>query len=518
MYNKTKIFLLLPNQKNSNSHVHFYSIPTALLSVIIIIILSINTIPKIAKAGGFHISIIGARRTAMMTTLGKPDDMTALFHNPAGLADQKGQKLHLYNSVTFLKNKFELQALDENLFPEINPKGCGEEGNAACPWPIGENGYYTESISPVKTFGVLPFVGFSSDLSFIEPWMEDIVISLAAYAPNFYGGTLPDDAPTAYFMTEGFFAVISGTAGFGWRLNRYLAIGGNISYNYMRMIFGQKYSLIDIMTPVGEAPDPTTSMLISSMELGDLQMEYDGVDHGMGWNVSVLLTPFDMLSIGLGYSASTSPRFKGDLNLKALGNGADQFESVISTIGYKLPQKLEVEMPIPPSLQLGVNMVLASWLEVGIDYRLWFYNLYKKQIVKPIYIYTEEEKDKDLTEPLTEESLSKDKKYNISYEIALGFLFRPLTQIPELELMTGIAYDQSPVPDEYFSLDNPSLSQIVWSTGLRWQVNESWRLATSYMLLNYLKRDVTNSKTNPPANIKGSGLNHIPALEVEWKF
>lgn len=281
----------------------------------------------------------------------------------------------------------------------------------------------------------------------------------------------------------------------------------------MRMIFEQKLSMIDVLTPIGE--EPGTAAKIAQMSLGDMYLKYDGVDHGMGWTLSVLVNPLDWLSIGISYSGNLSARFEGGLGLTALGAdiSKEEMNDLFKLMGYKMPHGLTVEMPIPPSISFGVNFDVSSWMEIGVDYRLWMYTLYKRQKITPIYDETQTG-----TEPITEETLSKAKNYNLSYEIALGFLFRPIPKYHGLELMTGIAYDQSPVPNKSFSLDNPSMSQIVIGMGVRWQITEHWRASLTYMLINYLKRDVQNSISNPPANGYGWGRNHIPGLEVEYVF
>ena len=280
-----------------------------------------------------------------------------------------------------------------------------------------------------------------------------------------------------------------------------------------RMIFEQKLSMIDVLTPIGEEPGAAAKM--AQLSLGDMYLKYDGVDHGMGWTFSLLVNPLDWLSIGVSYSGNTSARFEGGLSLTPLGVelSKEELNDLFTLMGYKMPHSLRVEMPIPPSISFGVNFTVAPWMEIGLDYRLWLYTLYKRQKIKPIYDETQPGK-----EPITEETLSKDKNYLLSYEIALGFLFRPIPKYRGVELMTGVAYDQSPVPNKSFSLDNPSMSQIVIGMGVRWQITGHWRASLTYMLINYLKRDVQNSQTNPPTNGRGWGRNHIPGLEVEYVF
>ncbi len=462
--------------------------------------------PRLALAGGFHISIIRGRRNGMMANIAAPDDLTAIFHNPAGLADRRGLRLGLFGSVTFLSQEFEMMALDPERFPEINPAGCGE----ACPWPIGEDGYYTRPITPESTFGALPFLGFASDLGSLHPRLRDVVVSVAGYAPNFYGGTLPDDAPTAYYMTDGYFLVASATFGLGWRLSDHLSLGFNVSYNYMQLIYGQKLSFVDVLTGEGEAPGGLAELMQDIY--GDILLGYTGLDHGAGCTASALVRPTGWLSLGFAFSWSTAPRFEGPLELSPTREGAPGLEEV-EAFGYDLPRRLEVGMLIPPSLGFGVSVAPLDWLEVAADLRLWLYNLYDHQTMRPIY-----GADQTGIHPMTEESLSREKEYDLSYEVALGFLFRPLRGRRDLELMLGLAYDQSPVPDEYFSLDNPALSQAILSAGARWQVTDHWRVMAAYMAIFYLERDITTSLTSPPTNVRGRGFNHIPSVEVEYLF
>jgi long-subunit fatty acid transport protein len=469
--------------------------------------------PTDARAGGFTITIIGGRRTGMQTNIGRPDDTTALFHNPAGLADQGGLRLHLSSSLTFLSTEFRLQALDPVRFPEINPAGCGTAGSSPCPWTIGADGYYEREIKPDRTFGVLPYLGGSTDLGFIRRRLRDVVVSLAVLAPDFYGAFLPESAPTAYQMIDGTFLVIATTAGVGWRINKHIAVGGNISYNYMRLGLRQKLSVVDALTPAGLQPDATASL--AQGLLGDLMLDYVGRDDGVGWALSLLVDPLPRLSVGFTYTGATPARFEGGLTMRALAqtfsDDPTKLRQFMNGAGYKLPDALTVEMPIPHALMWGVNFRPTSWLEVGLDYRLWLYNLYKEQRITPHYDPAEPGK-----EPITADSLSRDKRYSVSWELATGVLVRPFRRLPTLELMAGVSYDQSPIPDETFTLDNPSLSQVLSSIGVRWLVGRHWRLCATYMVDVYLERDVKTSQTSPPTNARGRGLAHLPGLELEY--
>jgi long-subunit fatty acid transport protein len=472
-------------------------------------------VPVAASAGGFTITIIGGRRSGQMANLAFPDDLTAIFHNPAGLADQPGLRLHVSSSLTFLQTEFQLKALDAQRWPEINPVGCGTPGRAACPWPVRPDGYYREQIRPERTFGVLPFLAASADLERWSRRLRGVTVGLAVYAPDFYGAWLPKDAPTAYSLIGGYFLVLSTTAAIGWRPSPYVAVGANLSYNYMRLNFSQKLSVVDALTPRGEAPSSLAQT--GQSLLGDIRMDYTGVDHGVGGGASVLVTPARWLRVALGASAATPARFVGRVGFQGLGpavaGNPDALPAVLESVGYKLPNRLAVEMPIPPSLQAGLGFTPNRRVEITVDYRLWFYNLYKRQVITPFYDPAQ------AGEPaVSQDSLSRDKNYRLSYEIGAGALVRPWRRRPDLELMAGASFDRSPIPNETFTLDNPSLSLVQTGIGARWTVARRWRLAASYMLFFYLGRNVTTSQTWPPTNAKGRGIAHLPGLEAEVVF
>lgn len=470
-----------------------------------------------ARAGGFHITILGVRRTGMMTNLANPDDVTALFHNPAGLADLPGTRMHLSSGITLLGNNTELQALDPKRFPEVNTPSCGEPGKKACSFPIGDDGYYTANFEPEDYLGLIPYLGISQDLGFISERLKGLVASFAAYAPGAYGASLAADAPTSYFVIDGLFLVAAATVGVGWRINDIVAVGANLSYNYMRLGYSQKFSTIDVLTPKDQDPDAIA--VAAQQRIGDLRLDYTGTDHGFGWGVGVLVTPLSWLAVGATYTGATSAQFEGGIELGPVGSSTrivapisnEEFKQVISGFNYKLPHSLVVEMPIPPSFNLGVSFFPSKWVEVGLDFRLWLYTIFEKQKLVPIYDPAERG-----TEPMTEQSLSKDKNYSNSFEVAAGVLVRPLGGKPALELMGGVSFDKSPVPDETFSIDNPSMNQLIFSLGVRGMIGEHWRLGAAYMMINYLGRDVRTSQTSPPTNVRISGRSHIPTLEAEY--
>jgi len=466
-----------------------------------------------ALASGFSVLTFGGRRVALVSNLARPDDPTALFHNPAGLADQHGVQLYFFFAGAYVDLEARLLALDPARFPEVNPEGCGANGAAACPWPIDDEGYYDRAIRPERYFGIMPYIGVATDLGFLGRRWRDVVVSAAVYTPNFYGAYLPEDAPSAYHIVEGVFVMGTASVGFGWRINEHISIGADFSYNYMYASMALKFSLVDVLTPQGEEPAFTSR--IAQDVLGDIRMDFTGSDHGYGWGVGAIVSPLDWLHIGLRYTVSSNARPEGDVSCTATREGLDAnaFEQSVTTLGYILPERLMIEMPIPQSLQIGLLFDITWRVEISVDFRYWFYSLYEQQRLIPIYAPGAVGE-----EPFSEESLTRDKGYTDSFQLTGGLLLRPSSRYRGIELMAGFGYVHTPVPNETFTLDSPLLRHFKVTAGLRWRIDEHWRIAVAYQCNIYLPIDVQNSETNPPTNVQGSASGHIPAIEIGYTF
>jgi long-subunit fatty acid transport protein len=485
--------------------------------------LLLATVPSSADAGGFHITIMGVRRTSMFAIVSNPDDATALFNNPAGLADQKGTQLHLSSGLTLLSSHFQLKELDPQRFPDINPN-CGDPRSptSTCPWTVGSDGYYNTRVGPERYFGAIPYLGISQDLGEISPSLKNLTASFALYAPGAYGASFAVNAPTAYYVINGLFVIVAATGGVGWRINDYISVGASFSYNYRRLDFAQRFSTIDLLTPSNIEPlnNPDITPALAQAALGDLRLDYSGSDNGIGWGAGMLIRPAGWMSIGLAYTGFTDADFMGNVQLQAFGSRATgtmpsspaTLRMVTQGFGIKLPTKLEVQMPIPPTFLAGMSFFPTAGLEIAVESRLYLYTLYKRQLIRPIY-----DANETGTEPITVDTLSKDKHYSNSMEFSLGVKVEPFESIPDLEIMGGVQFDKSPTPDQTFSIDNPSFNQLVFGLGVRKQLG-GWRLGFAYLLDFYLPRDITDSKTSPPTDLRGSGHTQIPTIEAEYTF
>src|SRR3954471_20590356 len=78
------------------------------------IVLAVSPSASPAHAGGFGIPEIGVRRTAMATIIGRPDDPSAIYHNPGGLVLQHGLRLYVSMGLSLIDTEFRLKPWDQS--------------------------------------------------------------------------------------------------------------------------------------------------------------------------------------------------------------------------------------------------------------------------------------------------------------------------------------------------------------------------------------------------------------------
>src|SRR6188508_1580731 len=96
-----------------------------------------------ARAGGFGIPEIGVRRTAMGAVIGRPDELSALYHNPAGLVLADEWRVYASAGLSLLATEFELAPWERSdEFLRVTPESTG----------------YYAAVKPSRAMGVVPML------------------------------------------------------------------------------------------------------------------------------------------------------------------------------------------------------------------------------------------------------------------------------------------------------------------------------------------------------------------------
>jgi len=442
-----------------------------------------------ARAGGFTIIEMGVKKTGMMAGIAKPDDLSAVYHNPAGLADQHGTRLHLSSGFSFVHAQARLKAW---------PGGEGVYGSEDfIDTPVDEDGYFEGTYEPTRYFGAMPMFVASSDFG----WTDGPVWAFGFYVPDFIGAFMPEDAPSRYLVVEGYFVAGVATISGAYRLPEpvsWLSFGASLGMIYVR-IAGKKWMNVPTLFDNNNT---------------DFEIRQVGEDYRPFYNLGVCADITDWLTVGLSFIGGADVDLKGRLEID-LAPGAEMntiLEGILESQDENLigAHDMTQNMKIPAGLNLGVNFAVMDELELAVDFRYWFYQVFEEQkIYHDIGIEI-------LGEPAIENPMVIPKDYEGSWTISAGALARPF-EFP-LELMAGWTYDHSPAPNKTKSLESPTVNLTGFALGARYTLFEMWRLSLTYYRYWYLKDEIENSILEPPQNSIFEGSVDTFSIQTELIF
>jgi long-subunit fatty acid transport protein len=414
-----------------------------------------------ARAGGFGIPEIGVRRTAMATVIGRPDDASAIYHNPAGLVLQPGLALYVSMGLSLLDTEFRLQP-----WPESDRLlGTGPEAD----------GYYAP-VRPSRAMGVIPMLAAT-----YEVLPGRLVAGAALYVGNATGAAFEAGGVTRYHLIDGYVVAPQAALSAAYRLRDTLSVGASAGVLHLR-VHGKRevYPIID---------GTDVSPLIGTRAM----LELDGSGWAPTWTVAAFGQPHPRLSWG----ATITGRVDAELTGPVTVTYSD--DALIPN--DVLAGRQKTEQLLPWAFMAGASFDLAPTVEIGAELRYWLYRQYERQRTEVIGIFLVRE-------------LETRKSYHDSWAASAGVRVHSLRAAPRLELMAGVQYDRSPAPPETVTLDQPSFSHPAVHAGARWQAGR-FRFGASYIHYWYLVPTITDSITAPPSNIRGRGTNNIFTLSLE---
>ena len=427
----------------------------------------------VAYAGGFAIPDAGGRKTGMEAVVGRPDELSAVFHNPAGLALQPGTRLYLASGLAFIRTNI-----------RIRPWGCDAtscESSRFITHPVDGAGFYPEA-EPTRSFGAIPF--FVASTSFFS---DRLVAALSLYVPDAIGAGFAADGPQRYHLIDSLLVAGFSSFSLAYRINRYVQVGAGVSVLYVHVDGSRKfYPMVDNAT-TGQRDD------FSGLIGDNAELQIDGSDVVPGWNFGLLVWPHRTLSIGLAVIGRADATLQGDV--KVVG---DPDKGLFK--GKTLSGTHRTDLVIPWSFAAGVNWDINRWVEVGTEFRYWVYSDLQEQRIKVDGLQ------------VVKEILSP-KDYSDSWQISGGVKVR-LPMLPALELMAGAHYDTSPAPNRTLSLEQPMLDNAGFHLGLRYQLGR-FRLGLTYGRYFYLKRSIDDSVTAPPTNADAVGNGDVVTFSFE---
>ncbi|MEO8705348.1 MAG: outer membrane protein transport protein [Kofleriaceae bacterium] len=430
--------------------------------VLAVILLAAAVAP--ASAGGFGIPEIGVRRTGMGVIIGRPDDPSAIYHNPGGLILQHGFNLYASMGLAVIDTEFRLQPWDQS------DRFLGTEAEA--------DGYYAP-IKPSRAMGVIPMLAAT-----LEILPNKLVLGAALYVGNATGAAFDGDSVARYHLINGYIIAPQAVISAAYRLHPTITVGATVGVINMR-VHGKRevFPIIDGMD---------ISQITGTAPL----LELDGEAWAPTWIAGVFGQPHPRVTWGATITGRVDAKLEGPVQVT--------FSEDAGTPGDMLVGRQTTTQLLPWAFMAGANVDLSDHVEIGGEFRYWLYRQYKSQHT-------------DITGIALLRELDTPKNYNDSWETSAGVRVHDLRQVPKLELLAGAQFDRSPAPAQTVTLDQPSFSHPAAHLGARYSTGR-YRFGASFIHYWYLVPTITDSVTGPPSNIRGDGGNNIFTLSVEAKL
>jgi long-chain fatty acid transport protein len=262
-----------------------------------------------AFGAGFSIFEQGAKASGMAGAFAATaDDPSAIFYNPAGIANQR--ELAVLAGATFINFTNEFTG-DPN-----SPVTSGVTGEYNRHTFVPPNMYAIVPIGENLTVGVGVFAAWGLRTDWADPWA---------------GRYISKDAD---LKTTSVNPVIA------WRSSDgRIAIGGGLEYRRARVFLNANRMALN----------PFANRVV---DVANIRLASDYGDD-IGWNAGILFKPTSQWRIGASYRSDMDIDLKGNADVQQISSGNAQFDAIV---GAQLPpdQPINTKFPFPALSIVGV--------------------------------------------------------------------------------------------------------------------------------------------------------------------
>ena len=443
----------------------------------ILVLASVLLIPQgRADAQGFIIPELGARKNGTGAAIGRPDDLSAIYHNPAALTELQGSRVGISLGLAFLQTKIRMAPW--------------EGSDQYIKDPVDSEGYYP--LQDPAVFAPIPFLGMSTNL-----WSEKVVGAFGVYVPNAAGASFGEDKPSRYHLIDAYLFAAFFTVAVAYKPFDWLTVGVGGSAVYVTI------SRRSLFFPVVDGSDQ------SSLLGGKTELEISGQDVVPAFNVGIQLWPHQDLSIGFMALSRYDVKLEGDLTLTP-GDDAGLLLKTNPAFRESLSKnRHETAISAPWIVGFGINWDVAPFLEVGAEFRYYI----NSHITEQRTTITEGE----VLKTMIPDGIVTPKNLKNSFHTGAGLVIKPLIGF-DLDLLAGFHYETSSTPDKTVEVSAPTFDLIGVHGGLRYTHDKRYALSLIYSHYWYLERTTTDSVISPPTNFIGSGYTNQLTLVFEARF
>ena len=382
-----------------------------------IVILGISFLFQGASFAGTPVH--GSKAAGMGTAfVGIADDPSAIMHNPAGLTQLNGTNMYGGGTVVIPSTEY------------TSPSGVSEETDFKVFFP--------------------PHLFISTDFN-----MENMVLGLGIFSPFGIGGRYwSKDGLTRYLSTESMIATISVNPTLAWQITPKLSVGLGAYYLHS---FNTAENKLD------------QSMFGASD--GKFSLDADG--GGWGYNLGILVAPFEKLHLGFAFRSRVSVDQKGDAEIE---NIAPALQPLFGGPHFKTD--VETTVHLPEIVSFGMAYKPTSSLTLAFDVEWVKFSRFDQQTLD----FKNEVPGAGFSDVLLDLDWNDQWliKFGLEYDLNENFALR-----------TGYAFVESPVPDHTLSPAYTDGDGHNFSMGFGYKIGK-WVVDAFYTVEFFEDREVNN--------------------------
>ncbi|MFP4518602.1 MAG: OmpP1/FadL family transporter [Oceanicaulis sp.] len=382
-----------------------------------------------ALADGFKLSEYSSRDFGMANAgyAALAADPSTIWSNPAGLARLKDWQVNLGAYYIYGRGEFE----DEG---STNAFGAPMRGTE-------EDDLFKDEVIP--------------NLYLSAPVSEAVTLGLGVNAPFGLSTQYAPDSLTRFQAVKSSLRVVDINPSIGVALNDQVSFGFGLSAQYADATLANNVSFaaaclsqLPAATCAGAGLTPPSEGFV----------RVSGDDWSYGWNAGVLFEPEDGTRVGFSYRSEVSHELEGEAEF-GTPPGAAIFAPLFTETGGSAPLDLPSEAAV--SLRHEVNGAFAWNATVRASF--WDLDALVVNFENP-------------AQPSSRETLG----YQTAIKASVGFEYAPR---PDWVLRAGLAYDESPAPEDERTARVPDTDRVVAALGASWAPNPGFSLDLGYQHL-----------------------------------
>ena len=397
------------------------------------------------------------------------EDASTLWWNPAGMSYLKGTNFSLAGHAIKPTAEFTNEGSRTFLPPAAGglPLSGGNGGDAGGV-AVVPNLYFTHAFTDRLSFGVGVNSPFGLTTEYDDGWVG------------------------RYHALKSALLTLNINPSIAWKINERFSIGGGLNLQYAK---AELTSAIDFSTVcLGSAPAATCGALglnVPGNAAKDGKATVKGDNWGYGFNLGAMWQIVPSTRLGFAYRSSISQDLDGDAsfsNVPAAFAANPNFQG----------RSIAASVDLPDTASLNVfSQIDEKWAIMGdVTWTKWS-NFQELKVTS----------SNGAADILTTE------KWKDSFRVAVGGSYKPTEK---WTLRAGLAYDQSPVPDQYRTPRIPDQDRTWISFGANWKITQRGSLDFGYAHIFVkdasLNLSTAEAENRSRGNLKGTYSN--PSVDI----